>query len=310
MTDNFPSDAPTQYRAVPDSYPAPAAPVSPAGAAGSSAAGRAIFAVVAVIALIALTAGVTWLVTAPSRTETAPDDTAAFTQIKTGASAQSSESTATSEPSRPSRAVSNTPAPVATTSAAAQPDKCGAAADAVIGQVGNPVGIICDGDWLFFAQGRSTSYYLYSWSGTEWTSYAPHGRAEPSHISCWDRGTLDKDGVPSEILSDIPLCATDKPAGDSPVCDGRWVLIVDSLLIPPGQSPQPEIDRVQAYYSGAKVMPGSTCSSLRDVVDGKQVYAVYYEAGHSVDEVCTLKARHGGGNARSLNNDADFTDPC
>ena len=56
MTDNFPSDAPTQYRAVPDSHPAPAAP---AGATGSSAAGRTIFAVVAVIALIALTAGVT-----------------------------------------------------------------------------------------------------------------------------------------------------------------------------------------------------------------------------------------------------------
>lgn len=304
MTDNFPSDAPTQYRAVPDSHPAPAAP---AGATGSSAAGRTIFAVVAVIALIALTAGVTWLVTAPSRTEAAPDDAAAFTQIKTGASAQSSESTAATEPSR---AASNTPVPVATTSAAARPDKCGAAADAVIGQVSHPVGIICDGDWLFFAQDRSTAYYLYSWSGTEWTSYASHGRAEPSHISCWDRGTLEKDGVPAEILADIPLCATDEPAGDSPVCDGRWVLIVDSLLIPPGQSPQSEIDRVQAYYSGAKVMPGSTCSSLRDVVDGKQVYAVYYEAGHSVDAVCTLKARHGGGNARSLNNDADFTDPC
>ena len=33
------------------------------------------------------------------------------------------------------------------------------------------------------------------------------------------------------------------------------------------------------------------------------------DAGHSVDKVCELKATYGG-NARSLNNNADFSDPC
>ena len=56
-------------------------------------------------------------------------------------------------------------------------------------------------------------------------------------------------------------------------------------------------------------MPGTACSSLRSEHEGKRVYAAYYDAGHSVEEVCKLKARYGG-NARSLNNDADFSDPC
>ena len=48
---------------------------------------------------------------------------------------------------------------------------------------------------------------------------------------------------------------------------------------------------------------------MRSTVDGKDVYAIYYDAGHSVDKVCALKAKYGG-NARSMNNAGDFSDPC
>lgn len=44
---------------------------------------------------------------------------------------------------------------------------------------------------------------------------------------------------------------------------------------------------------------------MRGQVNGKAVYAIYYDAGYSVDKVCALKAIYGG-NARSMNNAADF----
>ena len=64
-----------------------------------------------------------------------------------------------------------------------------------------------------------------------------------------------------------------------------------------------------SIYPGSKILYGGACSSLRETVDGKSVYAIYYDAGYSVDKVCSLKAQYGG-NARSLNNDGDFSDPC
>ena len=55
-------------------------------------------------------------------------------------------------------------------------------------------------------------------------------------------------------------------------------------------------------------VPGQ-CSSLRKSVDGNLIYPVYLDFGFDEAAMCVAKARHGG-NARTLNNDADFHDPC
>lgn len=92
-------------------------------------------------------------------------------------------------------------------------------------------------------------------------------------------------------------------------CDGRYIMIVESAIIPVGEVPSAETQRVQNKYPGSKILSGNACSSLRGQVDGGTAYAIYFDAGHSVAKVCELKAAYGG-NARSLNNNADFSDPC
>lgn len=262
--------------------------------------------IIAVVVLLAIIAGVTWLVMSRSSSETTEEE-ALFTQVAPSTTT-SAEATTTSRETRTTSVETSTAKPV--TSKATPQDRCGTAAEKTRNDIPRPMTLFCNDDWLYLATENSSSFYLYSWGGGEWVPYKNDGVDDTSSIKCWDSNRLSADNVPKQITDDIPVCAqaTEKAKAQE-TCDGRYILIVDSLLVPYGESPQSEIDRVKSHYAGVDIMPGTACSSLRSEYEGKQVYAAYYDAGHSVDEVCKLKSRYGG-NARSLNNNADFSDPC
>ena len=282
----------------------PWAPPSNEGPERSARSGSIL--IIAVVVLLAIIAGVTWLVMSRSSSETTEEE-ALFTQVAPSTTT-SAEATTTSRETRTTSVETSTAKPV--TSKATPQDRCGTAAEKTRNDIPRPMTLFCNDDWLYLATENSSSFYLYSWGGGEWVPYKNDGVDDTSSIKCWDSNRLSADNVPKQITDDIPVCAqaTEKAKAQE-TCDGRYILIVDSLLVPYGESPQSEIDRVKSHYAGVNIMPGTACSSLRSEYEGKQVYAAYYDAGHSVDEVCKLKARYGG-NARSLNNNADFSDPC
>ena len=261
---------------------------------------------IALIVLLAVIAGVTWFLMSRSSSESTEHE-ARFTQVAPSTTT-SSESGSTSSETRTTSVEPSTTKPV--TSKNTPQDRCGTAAEKTRDGIPRPMTLFCNDDWLYLATENSSSFYLFTWGGTEWTPYKNDDVDDTSSIKCWDADRLKADNAPTQITDDIPLCADSTENVDAQeTCDGRYVLIVDSLLVPYGESPQSEIDRVKSHYAGVDIMPGTACSSLRSEHEGKQVYAAYYDAGHSVNKVCKLKARYGG-NARSLNNNADFSDPC
>ncbi|MBE7339279.1 hypothetical protein [Corynebacterium aurimucosum] len=268
--------------------------------------------IIAIVVLLAIIAGVTWLLMSRSSSETTEQE-ALFTQVAPSTTT-SAEATTTSSETRTTSVKTSTAKPVTSKATPQKADRCGTAAEKTRNDIPRPMTLFCNDDWLYLASENSSSFYLYSWGGGEWVPYKNDDVDDTSSIKCWDSNRLSTDNVPKQITDDIPLCeqSTEDSAESTQAqetCDGRYILIVDSLLVPYSESPQSEIDRVEAHYAGVKIMPGTACSSLRSEHEGKQVYAAYYDAGHSVDEVCKLKARYGG-NARSLNNNADFSDPC
>ena len=264
--------------------------------------------IIAVVVLLAVIAGVTWLLMSRSSSESTEQE-ASFTQVAPNTTT-SAAATTTSAEIRTTSVETSTAKPVTSKATPQKADRCGTAAEKTRNDIPRPMTLFCNDDWLYLATENSSSFYLYSWGGGEWVPYKNDGVDETSSIKCWDSNRLSADNVPKQITDDIPVCAqaTEKAKAQE-TCDGRYILIVDSLLVPYGESPQSEIDRVKSHYAGVNIMPGTACSSLRSEHEGKQVYAAYYDAGHSVDEVCKLKARYGG-NARSLNNNANFSDPC
>ncbi|MEH0146150.1 hypothetical protein V6D40_00520 [Corynebacterium sp. Q4381] len=99
-----------------------------------------------------------------------------------------------------------------------------------------------------------------------------------------------------------------------PACDGRAVLILDSV-IDEGNDGGAMYDIAQQvlmmHPSGEPVrfaVPGA-CPSLRAQVDGHNVYPIYIDYGTDVDAMCRAKATYGG-NGRLLSNAAEYVDPC
>ncbi|EPD68703.1 hypothetical protein HMPREF1219_01889 [Corynebacterium pyruviciproducens ATCC BAA-1742] len=212
---------------------------------------------------------------------------------------------------------------VATTAvAAATPtteEKCGTLARNATSGMTDPVQKYCDGEWMYAVQGQSDRYSAYRWDNGHWAQYLTHRDAGNS-FWCYDRSQLVADGVPADMIKVMALCEYGDPTrdpargefawmGPGVTCDGRWILIVESVLVGPGEAAPLVIGDAIDRWPGAYSTPGSACSSMRPKYEGKEVWAIYYDAGHSVDEVCALKAKYGG-NARSMNNVGDFSDPC
>ncbi|MER0079561.1 hypothetical protein ABRP87_06330 [Corynebacterium sp. KPL2830] len=142
----------------------------------------------------------------------------------------------------------------------------------------------------------------------EETEYAEGPSPEAAQTGKEDEdAAAEKPGPATKTTTETQIRSDQSTGNDQ--CDGRYIMIVESAIIPVGEDPSAETQRVQNKYPGSKILSGNACSSLRGQVDGGTAYAIYFDAGHSVDKVCELKATSGG-NARSLNNNADFSDPC
>lgn len=273
---------------------------------------RTAIIVVAALAVIALIAGITWAITSPGDSDTASKSaSASFTQESTPDPTADQDTESTTPTTKKKYTIVDDPEYT-------KQQKCGEMADASRDQIAHAVTIFCNDDWLLLTQKNGSLYYLYSWSGDSWISH--DGEYPGSNTDCYDRDKLLEGGFPEEHVDDLPLCSPQeledtqqkeelKPGYLGELCDGSYILIVDSVLVPHDELITPYVDQALAQHPGAKSMPGLACNSLRSEVDGKEVFAIYYDAGHSVDKVCELKAKYGG-NARSLNNDADFSDPC
>ncbi|EEI63836.1 hypothetical protein I6J21_00440 [Corynebacterium glucuronolyticum] len=209
------------------------------------------------------------------------------------------------------------------TSASASPteDRCGVLAQNAVSGMTEPQQQYCDGEWLWAGQEQSDHLNLYHWTD-RWEYFKPDGTDNYAGYDCYDEDRLEAAGAPGELVDKLNICTSDAPAtsqakaaedefawaGPPLQCDGRYILIVESVLVAPGDNPYDPTWEALKKWPGAHVSY-AVCSSLRGTYDGKDVYAVYYDAGHSVSEVCALKAKYGG-NARSLNNAGDFSDPC
>ncbi|WP_297449995.1 hypothetical protein [uncultured Corynebacterium sp.] len=92
-------------------------------------------------------------------------------------------------------------------------------------------------------------------------------------------------------------------------CDGHYVLIVQSVMGGDNSSTRQELARALERDSGLQYATPGQCPSLRPSYEGKDVYAVYFDAG-SAAEACSLKSQWGG-NVRAMKNEADYrSDPC
>ena len=312
-----------------DSYESASPIQDPSTGTSTSSSGkgkRTAIIVVAVLAVIALISGGAWALMASKDSEDATGAEPGFQAQET-----SSEESATQAPREKESAPEKKPEakpPRDTSDEPSTEEKCGTLANDIMNSPIGTLQLFCDGTWLYLAQKQSSNYGLFYWTDNDWKVYHTDSTTGDSVNSCYDKEKLDKAGAPKDLTNQLNLCEaqqTQTPkVRDKPItaeeeyppedywygeCDGRYVLIAESVIIPPATDPISEPYRVHKKYPGSKIIPGSACSSLRSHVEGGTVYAIIYEAGHSVDKVCELKAKYGG-NARSLNNDGDFSDPC
>lgn len=336
----WPEDVPSSAPSAPgNSTASPAAPsATPTAesqtatpAATKSSKPRVILAVVGVLALVAVAAG-GWYFTQRDGSDeqsVAADDAAATKDAK-----DSTPSTPTTKKSDES---SETPT---STEQAAGQDKGACDPAAARPDVDNTVSLFCDGQWMLAGVNHTSNMGLFYWTGDEWGTYETDGnhRSMPE-FRCYSYGKLKDANAPDKLLSLMDsksmlcneaarmdsdsdstprLSQPKQPPSDegrnagkytSVQCDGRYVVIVDSVLVYPGQDPRPFVNASLAANPGAKATSPGACGSLRSSVDGANVYPVYYDYGSNRAGACAAEAR-GEGNARKLQSAADYSSPC
>ena len=201
-----------------------------------------------------------------------------------------------------------------------------------------PVSSFCDGQWALVGDYGTDHTELYYWTGDSWGTYEHDGRhSSGSRGRCYERGNLIEAEAPPQLVNKMyagHLLCNDTPAspGDSsssqqnnalpsddgppggdwlpyPPCDGSYALIVDSVVVYPGQDPKPLVRKSLAAHPGAEATYPDQCAAFRSRVDGAYVYPVYIKYGNDLAGVCAAQNR-GEGNARKLQRVADYSSPC
>lgn len=297
---------------------------------------RIVFLVISVLAVLALVGGLAWAFVDRNDTNDAddPNEPALATSSEAKDDSHSEKGAESDKHEDNSKKGRGKESPREENDAKAQEltkyEKCNKYADDKLSDLRSPVKMYCDDSWLFAGEDGTGNLALFYWTDNAWHIYKTDGSVPQSDMGCYDQSKLEDAGAPRRLLDEVLLCddnanakaesakeTTNRSgaedefawAGDwDGKCDGRYILIAESVLISSGE-PFSETSRVQDKYPGSKILYGGACSSLRSQVNGNDVYAIYFDAGHSVEKVCELKAQYGG-NARSLNNNADFSDPC
>ena len=189
----------------------------------------------------------------------------------------------------------------------------------------------CDGSYLVGGQAQTDHVEIFYVDDGEWKKI-DRGNHETvmSGFPCFPVSTLDQHGVPDAQRQRITVCEdTGSTSGDDsayvdvaglgewyepvsmPACDGRNILIVNSIHVPGNSRAelQQEIGKAIMHDNELKYTIPGKCSSLRAQIDGQDIYPIYYDFGDDQQAMCEAKAVHGG-NGRTLNNSGDFSDPC
>lgn len=187
--------------------------------------------------------------------------------------------------------------------------------------------LYCDGDHVRAGVPNSDSLGLAVWKDNGWQKVAPSGRTFTG-FNCYDENELDSLGFSDEAVGNLTLCGGPRPGvggsdsletvglGQGPVavisrpaCDGRYILIHDSIIDDSvGDTGTKIAQSIDGHPDWKYTYPGQ-CSSLRAQVDVHDIYPVYEDFGPDLRAMCAAKAQTGG-NGRTLNSQGDFSDPC
>lgn len=176
----------------------------------------------------------------------------------------------------------------------------------------------CDGKWALTGIKGSDAVGLFHWNGAQWEKVSASGEVNGFH--CYDKERLRSAGVPPSIMARTVACDVDNPElsvqtsrgiqrNANPACDGRNILIVDSVIVYPGENARAKIGEALDRNPDASFMLPGHCPSLRARVDGADVYAIYVDYGADRSSLCSAASTRGG-NPRTLNTSGDFTSPC
>lgn len=102
-------------------------------------------------------------------------------------------------------------------------------------------------------------------------------------------------------ISEVGLGEAVKEAS-FPECDGRYVLIVDSVIADGNkQSTRNKIAHAVMFADpeGKEFTVPGQCASIRKQVNGNDIYPIYLDFGSDKDAACRAKSTHGG-NVRPL----------
>lgn len=199
----------------------------------------------------------------------------------------------------------------------------------------------CEGNFARAGMPLSDHIELVQWDGSIWKAVPADGVWDGRGLQkqCYNPGRLEELGVPERIADKERRCGEYGPGetppnkksdsgyisavalGESgakyasePACDGRGILIVDSVV---DYGDRDDTLRRIAFEALAADPTGRSreytypgqCPSLRKQVDGNDIYPVYLDFGQDTDALCRAKATYGG-NARVLSNREEFLDPC
>lgn len=95
----------------------------------------------------------------------------------------------------------------------------------------------------------------------------------------------------------------------APACDGRGVLILESVVEQSGVDTAGAIGAALGRYPDARFTTPGHCPSLRASLNGADVYAIFVDHGGDTSALCADKASRGG-NARVLSDRNEYVDPC
>lgn len=275
-----------------------------------------LLAVIAVVVLVA--AGIAYAMNRngeePSDVEAASSDVATSTESSPSESASPTSSTQSS---------SSSAAPTSASTTASGSCSVEALPADTRPQHGRIVVSKCDGQWMVAGIRATDAVWLSRWNGREWETIKTTGRGVAG--DCYDNRRLDQINVPSSFKDEVYVCnrevstespenshnsnAASMPRPKTPACDGRNILIVDSVIVHPGEDADALVrDSLRRNPNASYMKPGH-CPSLRAQAEGGEVYPIYVDYGSDRSRMCSMAARSGG-NPRTLNTQGDFSSPC
>lgn len=171
---------------------------------------------------------------------------------------------------------------------------------------------VCQDGWMYGGIPQTDATGIYYWDGQRWQGYQAHGETFTG-FECYNYAQMRSDGAPEAVVQRALECKPNNTpthlTAAEPACDGRNILIAESVIVHPGEDADVLISEALSRHPRAQFTNPGHCSSLRPQAEGGDVYPIYYDFGRDTEAMCARKASLGG-NGRTLNNDVDFTDPC